>query len=195
MLDTEDRRILLDLAESTIRQFLARRTVPEPIISAPALLAARGAFVSLHLGRKLRGCIGCVEARHPLWKAVRDMAVEAAVEDPRFSPLTAEEFARIDLEISALTPPTPIASPGEIEVGRDGLIVRHQGRSGLLLPQVAVEWKWDRDQFLSQTCVKADLPPDAWKTGAAVLRFSAEVFGRVVGTGAVEDRDPTSRRE
>jgi AmmeMemoRadiSam system protein A len=190
MLSADERRFLLDLAESTLRQYLASGTRPEPSVPFPSLLSPCGAFVTLHVGKRLRGCIGSVEARRPLWQTVRDMAVEAAVDDPRFSPMSHAELAGADLEISVLTPPAPLAHIDDLEIGRDGLIVRHQGRSGLLLPQVAVEWGFDRQRFLEQTCIKAGLPQDAWRAGATLLRFSAEVFGRALGSGQVEDRDP-----
>lgn len=183
MLTPEQREFLLDLAATTIRHTVTSRPIPETQVEDPALLAPCGAFVSLHHGRHLRGCIGLIEARKPLWRTVREMAVAAAVEDPRFPPLTAAELDQIDIEISVLTPPVSVTRPEEIEVGRDGLIVRDAGRSGVLLPQVASEWGWNREEFLAQTCRKAGLADDAWRRGARVLRFSAEVFGKVVRGG------------
>ncbi len=178
MLSPRERDFLLDLAWETIRRTVAGGPVPEPTVESAALLAPAAAFVSLHLGKHLRGCIGSVEARKPLWRTVREMAVAAAIEDPRFDPLTPQELDRLHVEISVLTPPAPVVAPEEILVGRDGLIVRDHGRSGVLLPQVATEWRWDREEFLRQTCRKAGLEPDAWQRDAKVFRFAAEVFAR-----------------
>ena len=134
--------------------------------------------MSLHRFGELRGCIGQIEARQPLVETVADCAVSAALRDPRFRPLTARELdAGTEIEISVLTPMERVSSIEEIEVGRDGLLIRQNYRSGLLLPQVAVEWGWDRDTFLAQTCRKAGLPLDAWQHGAEIYRFQAEIFG------------------
>lgn len=136
-----------------------------------------GAFVTVHRDGELRGCIGQVEAREPLADAVAHCAASAATRDPRFPPLTAAELdAGTDIEISVLTPMQRVTSIEEIEVGRDGLLIEQGHRSGLLLPQVATEWKWDRDTFVAQTCRKAGLPPDSWKHGATIYRFQAEIF-------------------
>ncbi|HWR97973.1 MAG TPA: AmmeMemoRadiSam system protein A, partial [Candidatus Methanoperedens sp.] len=113
----------------------------------------------------------------PLYRAVAQMAVSAAQQDPRFPQLTAAELPRIRLEISALTPMQPVADVKEIEVGRHGLYVTKGFTSGVLLPQVATDYGWDRITFLEQTCRKAGLPKDAWKEGAKILSFEAEVFG------------------
>ena len=136
-----------------------------------------GAFVSIHKHGDLRGCIGHIEADRPLAQVVAQCAVSACTSDPRFPPVTAEELADIDIELSILGPLEPIESPDQIEVGRHGVLVALDRRRGLLLPQVATEWKWDAATFLAQTCRKAGLPMDAWKHGASVWRFEAEVFG------------------
>ena len=101
----------------------------------------------------------------------------AALEDPRFPPVRPDELARIDVEVSVLTPPARIADPGRIEVGRHGLVVTRGAHRGLLLPQVALEWGWTREEFLAHTCRKAGLPLDAWREGAQVFAFEAEIFG------------------
>lgn len=106
----------------------------------------------------------------------------AALEDPRFQPVESGEVAQIDIEISVLGPVEEVEDPTAIEVGRDGLVVEQGSRRGLLLPQVATEWGWDRETFLAQTCLKAGLPADAWKRGAQVFRFQAEVFGETETT-------------
>jgi len=141
-----------------------------------ALLAPRGAFVTLHRDGRLRGCIGYIEPVKPLIRTVQEVAVKAAFEDPRFPPLTEDESVQI--EISVLTPPEQVSDISSIEVGRDGLIVELGPRRGLLLPQVATEYGWDRQTFLENTATKAGLPPDAWKHPSVRLyKFSAEIFG------------------
>ena len=140
---------------------------------------ASGVFVTLTRAGRLRGCIGTLECRRPLADEVARAAVSAALEDPRFPPLGASELNGLEVEVSVLGPLEPIDphDPAAIEIGRHGLVVEEGRRRGLLLPQVAPEWGWDRDQFLAQTCVKAGLSPDAWRHGATVYRFAAEVFG------------------
>lgn len=137
----------------------------------------RGAFVTLTLGGQLRGCIGQIRGRQPLPQTIADMANAAAFEDPRFKPLTEAESSSIEIEISVLTPLQRVHDPNEIEVGRDGLMIKLDFHSGLLLPQVAVEQAWDRKTFLEQTCLKAGLPKNSWKEKfAEIYRFSAQVF-------------------
>jgi AmmeMemoRadiSam system protein A len=145
---------------------------PDGELARPA-----GAFVTLHAGGELRGCIGLIEATVPVAFVVAHCAAAAATEDPRFLPVTVPELEHITLEISVLTPPQRIADPLDFEVGTHGLIVEHDGRRGLLLPQVAIEWEWDREMFLCHTARKAGLAPTVWQQGAAIFRFSAEVFG------------------
>lgn len=136
-----------------------------------------GAFVTLKKRGNLRGCIGNVQGTGEVYKTVWNMARAAAFEDPRFPALSREEFDELDIEISILSPIESCPDVEEIEIGRHGLIMSAQGRSGLLLPQVPVEWGWDRKKFLSQTCLKAGLPPEAWKEpGTTILWFEAEVF-------------------
>ena len=177
VLSRQDKQTLLDLARESIR---ARATgAPLPTVSAaPDVLRRRaGAFVSLHRRGMLRGCIGYIEAVLPLAEAVQDMALSAAFQDPRFMPLTADELDDLDIEISVLTPFEKITDASRIEVGRHGLMIRKGRSSGLLLPQVPVQFGWDRATFLAQTCQKAGLPPDAWKDpGAELFIFSADIF-------------------
>jgi AmmeMemoRadiSam system protein A len=135
-----------------------------------------GAFVSLHRDGELRGCIGQTEPRDVLGDVIVHCAGAAALEDPRFTPVQPDELRGLDVEVSVLTPPVPVTDPSTIVVGRHGLIVGRDGRRGLLLPQVAVEWGWTREEFLAQTCRKAGLPPDAWRRGADVFAFEAEIF-------------------
>jgi AmmeMemoRadiSam system protein A len=142
------------------------------------LLQARCAFVSLkHAGNgELRGCVGRTDPRGPLLIAVADAAVAAACADPRFPPVTPEELCSLRVQISVLGPLADVR-PEEVEVGRHGLVVCHQGRTGLLLPQVAVQYGWDRETFLSWTCRKAGLTPESWREmGCRIQAFTAEVF-------------------
>ena len=171
----EERSHLLQLAHRTVNEALAGiktdATAPGEHLAEP-----RGAFVTLHLHGQLRGCVGFIAAVHPLCRTIVEAATSAAFEDTRFSPVTAAEAQELRIEISVLSPLTPIAAE-QVEVGRHGLIVSQHGLRGLLLPQVPLEYGWDRTTFLQQTCVKAGLPPDAWQHGAKLEAFVAEVFG------------------
>ncbi|HVB36954.1 MAG TPA: AmmeMemoRadiSam system protein A [Vicinamibacterales bacterium] len=176
MLNSTQRVALLGLARDAIEAHLARRPM-RTVDPAAGLLELRGgAFVTLRRGGELRGCIGNPESDGPLADTVMRCAVAAAVGDPRFDPVTAAEFRLLEIEVSALTPIEPVDDVRTIEVGRHGLIAEQNGRRGLLLPQVATEWGWDREMLLAQTCVKAGLRPDAWRTGARLYRFEAEIF-------------------
>jgi AmmeMemoRadiSam system protein A len=136
-----------------------------------------GLFVSLHREGELRGCIGTLSPNGELTRVVSEFALRAAFEDPRFSPLSADELPACRIEISVLTAPRAISAPDEIEIGRDGLILELGPRRGLLLPQVATEWGFDRDRFLAEVSRKAGLPPEAWRRPEARLwAFQAEVF-------------------
>lgn len=173
----EQKALLLRIAREAIS---SRLTGTSSLASSddPALSVQAGAFVTLHLDGDLRGCIGRIVSTDPLIHLVREMAQAAAFSDPRFRPLTSDEYKRIDLEISVLSPPEPVADIQSIRPGIHGLIIRRGGRSGLLLPQVATEYGWDRETFLSHTCMKAGLPSDAWKAGdCELLWFTATVFG------------------
>jgi AmmeMemoRadiSam system protein A len=140
------------------------------------IMENRGAFVTLHtIDGALRGCLGMTIGTQPVWKTIRDMAEATPTRDTRFSPVTEEELPFLVVEISVLTPLSPI-KPDEVEVGRHGLLIRHRGRSGLLLPQVATEWEWDRMTFLAQTCKKAGLREDAWREAdARLFGFEAQI--------------------
>lgn len=181
-LSAEEKRSLLDLARWSILQGLkerqggAGRELPPP--PKEGLLKEKlGVFVTLKLRGRLRGCIGNVIGDRPLYRAVAAMARHAAFDDSRFAPLTQEEFAQVELDISVLSPLTPCPDPALVQVGRHGLVVRRGGRSGLLLPQVAPEWGWDRETFLEQTCHKAGLEPGCWRDDETELFwFEAEVF-------------------
>ena len=175
-LHAKERGELLGIARRTVEGYVRDRKVPEAPTPAGKLAAPGAAFVTLKKKGRLRGCIGYTEPVAPLFKVVQECAVAAATEDPRFPPVSAGELSSIDLEISVLTPLAPIRAE-EVEVGRHGLMVSGGGRRGLLLPQVPVELGWDRETFLDQTCLKAGLPADAWRRGATLQAFTAEVFG------------------
>ena len=171
----EVRRWLLRLAHQSIREAVTGVSSPTPAASAH-LREERGAFTTLHSHGNLRGCIGHILAMAPLEQTIRETARAAALEDPRFPPVIEAELESLQLEISVLSPMFEIA-PEDVVVGRHGLMVSYGGRRGLLLPQVAPEWGWDRETFLNQTCRKAGLRPDQWKHGAKLEAFTAEVFG------------------
>jgi uncharacterized protein len=179
MLAEAQRKQLLEVARQSIASVLDGKT---PNWSADqfddALRRPAGAFVTLRTrSGDLRGCIGSIRAMEPLYKAVASSAVSAAFRDPRFSPVRAEELPSLELEISVMGPIEPVRNPAEIEVGRDGLIISRGRDAGLLLPQVASEYGWDRQTFLDETCRKAGLPAGCWRLPETrVERFSAEVF-------------------
>jgi AmmeMemoRadiSam system protein A len=174
-----ERTVLLGLAHDSIVSVLQHREIcldpPTPHFAEP-----RGAFTSLYLRqgdqKELRGCVGYVLASCAVYRAVAETARAAAFEDHRFRPVTMEEAPNLEIELSILSPAQSIR-PDAIEVGRHGLLIAGNGRRGLLLPQVPVEHGWDRLTFLEQTCRKAGLPLDAWKHGASIEAFTAEVFG------------------
>lgn len=170
----EERRQLVALARTAIKAALEGRELD---LTAPTehLGQRRGAFTTLHIEGRLRGCVGYVIDAYPLWRTVAETAVAAAFYDTRFCPVTSDEAARLLVEISVLSPAKPIR-PEEVEIGRHGLIVSHKGQRGLLLPQVPIEHGWNRETFLEQTCLKAGLPMDAWLNGAQLEGFTAEVF-------------------
>jgi AmmeMemoRadiSam system protein A len=173
----EERRWLLRLAHWSIRAAVTGSALltelSEDELGAEArshLRQKRGAFTTLHENGELRGCIGMVMAVKPLDETIREMARAAALEDPRFAPVVEAELGSLQLEISVLSPMFVIA-PEDVVVGRHGLMVTYGGHRGLLLPQVAGEWGWDRETLLAQTCRKASLPPDQWKHGAQLEPF------------------------
>jgi len=171
----EERFVLLRLAHDSILSALEQRALSlEP--PSPHLAQPRGGFTSLYLRGDLRGCVGYVLPASSVYRTVAETARAAAFEDTRFSPVKIEEARVLEIELSILSPPEPIA-PEALEIGLHGLLISLGGRRGLLLPQVAVEHHWDRTTFLEQTCRKAGLPPDAWKVGAKIEAFRAEVFG------------------
>jgi AmmeMemoRadiSam system protein A len=176
-LSASDQEQLLRLARKAIQSHLKGEAVPPPANPSPVLCQPRGVFVTLHRQGRLRGCIGYLEAVKPLIQAVEEMAAAAAFHDPRFAPLREEELTDLEVEISVLTPMQRLAKMEDIQVGKHGLFVERGLSRGLLLPQVATEWNWDRQTFLEQTCCKAGLPPDAWKDpNTRIFVFTAEIF-------------------
>ena len=173
--DAGERKMLLHIAHEAILALVEGRNISFPLPS-PHLAEPRGVFTTLYAHGKLRGCVGFPVATLPLFKAVADTARAAASEDPRFAPVSLPEARILRISISILSPLSSITPP-EIEIGRHGLLIAHGSRRGILLPQVPVEHGWGRDTFLEQTCLKAGLPPDAWRTGAHIEAFTAEVFG------------------
>jgi len=171
----EERATLLRLAHRSIESALEGLEV-ELVPPNEHLAEHRGAFTTLHRNGKLRGCIGYVFPTQSLFRTVADTARAAAFEDPRFPPVDEEEAPGLKVEISVLSLLRP-AAPEQVVVGKHGLVVQQGSRRGLLLPQVPVEWHWDRETFLTQTCLKAGLPADAWMRGAQLQVFTAEVFG------------------
>jgi AmmeMemoRadiSam system protein A len=180
-LTERDRRALLALARAAIETRLGMASVTPPE-RRRAFDRCGGAFVTVFVKCQLHGCVGLPEARETLGHVVSYCARAAAFGDPRFPPLTLPDLSNLSLEISVLTPMEAVADPAAVEVGRDGLMVEQGTARGLLLPQVAVDHRWTREQFLDHTCIKAGLPPDAWRHGASLYRFEAVVFaeGEVV---------------
>jgi MEMO1 family protein len=177
MLGKKEQVQLLTIARKTLEEYVSNRTVPSFEVKERKLLEKQGAFVTLTKGGQLRGCIGYIIPVHPLNKAVSDMTINAATKDPRFPPVSRDELKDIHIEISVLTPLRSIGSIDEIEVGKHGLYITKGNSSGLLLPQVATDYKWNREEFLQQTCRKAGLPQNAWKEkGAQIYIFSAQIF-------------------
>ena len=176
-LSREEKKYLLTIAREAIATaFEGQQYVPPPP-PTEKLKEHYGVFVTLTIDEKLRGCIGLVEGIKPLFEGVVDMAISAAFEDPRFPPLQPDELPQVVIEISVLSPLKRVQSADDIQVGKHGVLVQSHGQRGLLLPQVAVEYGWDAEVFLSQTCVKANLPGDCWQyPDTQIYIFSAEVF-------------------
>jgi uncharacterized protein len=177
-LSPEDKNLLLQIAREAISSSIGNVSIPRLEPHSMMLQEKRGCFVSVKINGKLRGCIGNFISDKPLYQLVQEMAVSAATRDPRFYPMKKEDLAHFDLEISVLTPLRKISSIEEIEVGVHGLYIEKNYSRGVLLPQVALEYGWDRETFLNQTSMKAGLDPDGWKEGADIYVFSADVFNK-----------------
>lgn len=177
ILTDEEKRFCKELVDWVIRDHLGLTSDPKPVMDSRTLREELGAFVTLKSGGRLRGCIGNIVGKGPLVATIERMAGAAAFEDPRFAPLTADEIEGLQVEVSVMGPLSPCPDPELIEPGRHGLYIRKAMHSGLLLPQVATEWGWDRETFLDQTCVKAGLPKGTWrKPKTEIWWFEAVIF-------------------
>jgi AmmeMemoRadiSam system protein B/AmmeMemoRadiSam system protein A len=176
-LSKEQKKRLLEIAKLTIDQYLRTGKKLEVKEADPRLSQSEGAFVTIHKNGDLRGCIGNIIGRGPLYLTVRDMAISAATEDPRFQPMTKDEIPQTDVEVSVLSTPR-VAKADEIEMGKHGVIISRGMNHGVFLPQVATETGWSKDEFMSQLCSqKAGLPHDCWKDPATKIEiFTADVF-------------------
>ncbi len=179
-LNEAEKRLALQLARQTLENYFLGRDISVDLSPFPIFEKSRGVFVTLHEKEtgKLRGCIGQVVAVQPLAEAIKQMAIAAAVEDPRFPPLTAGELDKVKIEISVLSPLRRVDSPDQIELGKHGVLVRQGLRSGVFLPQVAKETGWDLATFMSHLCAdKAGLAPDAWQKGEVeIYIFTVQEF-------------------
>ncbi len=175
-LDRDEQKELLHMARNAVAHMVRNSQIWEANPQHPDLQIPAGAFVTLKKAGQLRGCIGFTEPVGPLYKTVIAAAIYAATRDTRFLPITESELDALEFEISVLSPAHTISDPSQIEVGVHGIIILQGDRRGLLLPQVPVENQWDRQTFLQQACLKAGLPRDAWKKGAEIRIFEAQVF-------------------
>lgn len=185
-LDDAQKDFLVRQAELAIASVLENDPQARPLLPDPScsqlehgftLNRKLGSFVTLAIRHNLRGCIGTIIGQEPLYLNVWNMARAAAFNDPRFPPLQASEWPAVDMEISILDAPARCPDPAEIVIGRDGLILSYQGRSGVFLPQVPVEQGWDLDQYLNHLCLKAGVAPGSWKMpGAELFWYQALVF-------------------
>lgn len=180
-LHDEERRLLLHIARKSVENHFRGLAAVMPEVPTGHLSDPCGTFVSLHKGSELRGCVGRVESEHPLFKTVSECSIAAATSDQRFTPVTPAELSELHFEISVLAPPVRTQLE-DIRIGRDGLIVCSSEARGVLLPQVAERFGWSAAEFLEQTCRKAGLDCDAWRTHAEVYRFSAIVFGETLNS-------------
>ena len=175
-LTPEEERTSLKLARQALEHYFKTGGILRSPVAAGTLKERRGAFVTLTVDGELRGCIGYPLPEKPLDETIIEMAVAAATQDTRFEPLAANELKKLKIEISVLGLPEPVQEPAEVRVGSHGIIVSKGFHRGLLLPQVPVEYGWDRETYLDHGCLKAGLPPDAWKKGAKIEVFTAQVF-------------------
>lgn len=167
----------LSAVRTTLEAVLKGHQQPSIKFVDPRFKELCGIFVTLKKHGELRGCIGFVKGIEPLNKAIQEMAVAAATHDPRFSPVVFEELENIKIEVSILSPMTEVKNTDEIKIGRDGLMIIYGHRSGLLLPQVPVEWGWNLDEFLDNICLKAGLPKGSHLLPESrLLKFSADIF-------------------
>jgi AmmeMemoRadiSam system protein A len=176
-LTQQEKEILLQVARETISRITKGQPTPAFSYDLPIFMQKRGAFVTLHKHHELRGCIGYVQAYKPLLATIIEMAAAASQRDPRFTPVLTEEVPDLEIEISVLSPLQQIKDPDEIIIGKHGILIEHGYNTGLLLPQVATEYGWDRTTFLEHTCRKAGVGKDDWKDSKSkIFIFSAQIF-------------------
>ncbi len=175
----QEKKLLLELARDSITSKLLNKELPSLNLGFAAAQRPGAAFVTLHCNGQLRGCIGHIRAVRPLAETIQEMALAAAFEDPRFYPLQEAELTELEIEISVLSPMERLKDPNELVIGRDGLFIVQGFSSGLLLPQVATEQGWNKEQFLAGVCQKAGLPSDAWRKSAELYVFQAEIFQEI----------------
>ncbi len=196
-LSLEEGAYLIKLARRTIEVYLSGKTPAPPHEAPEKLRRKQGVFVTLYKypERELRGCIGIPLPEYPLLEATMRAAIASATEDPRFIPLSLDELSKVVVEVSALTPPeeikfsNPKELPNMIKVGRDGLIIEAGGFSGLLLPQVPVEYGWSPEEYLMHLCLKAGLSSTYWLTGKMrIYRFTAQIFEEKSPRGKVVEK-------
>lgn len=177
LLTKKEQKELLKIARDTVMASVSDGKVPVIAPTAAGLQKQNGCFVTIKQQGQLRGCIGNFESDKPLYRLVQEMAASAAMRDPRFYPMKPQDLDNFELEISVLSPLELISSVDEIKVGTHGLYLIQKNYRGVLLPQVATEYGWDRETFLKHTCIKAGLPENAWEKGCDIYIFSALVFG------------------
>ena len=176
-LSTTEKNLLLKIARESISNYVSKGSKTPIEVPCESLQAKQGCFVTIKHKERLRGCIGQFTSDKPLCQLIQEMAIAAATRDPRFYPMENEDLENYELQISVLSPLQKIESVEEIEVGKHGLYIEKNFYRGVLLPQVAIEYGWDRDTFLAQTCLKAGLDKDSWKEDADIFIFTAQVFG------------------
>lgn len=177
LLTKKEQQELLKIARETIVTYVTSGRVPPVETASKGLNLESGCFVTIKQKGQLRGCIGNFVSDKPLYKLVQEMAVSAATRDPRFYPMKTHDLEDFELEISVLSPLAKASSVDEIQVGVHGIYIIKGSSRGVLLPQVATDYGWDRDQFLRHTCMKAGLSENAWQGECDIYIFSALVFG------------------
>lgn len=177
LLTKREQKELLKIARNTIVAYVTTGQIPPAGTTSKGLACENGCFVTIKQHERLRGCIGNFVSDQPLYSLVQEMAVSAATRDPRFYPMKPQDLDDFNLEISVLSPLEKITSVDQIQVGKHGIYIVKDSYRGVLLPQVATEYGWDRDTFLKHTCIKAGLPENAWQKECDIYIFSALVFG------------------
>jgi len=177
LLTKKEQKELLKIARETISTYIVSGIMPAIESTSKGLNLKSGCFVTIKQDGQLRGCIGNFVSEQPLFKLVQEMAVSAATRDPRFYPMRASDLDNFEIDISVLSPLEKVASVEEVIVGTHGIYIVKGSYRGVLLPQVASEYGWDRNEFLRHTCIKAGLPENAWQGDCEIYIFSALVFG------------------